>query len=217
MIITPPQNREKIYKKLIDNNINIISEKPISNNYFEIKKLGTQLLLYSQSYNFKNLHLSVLKSTLERTIQFGIYNKHMNKPEEAIAYSSLGVTAVNIPYFYKIIKSNFALNPKINKIRLLNYTTYIASKTLFGSFIFMYNFDYAKRNRINEYAVSFVTSTCIWYVVYPIDTIFHRYLIGNNKYNNLYKGIQYPIMRNILNTICGLFVYNKINHYIEQY
>lgn len=186
-------------------------------HYFEIKKLGTQLLLCPQSYNFKNLHLSVLKSTMERTIQFGIYNKHRNTSEEAILYSSLGVTTVNIPYFYKIIKSNFVLNPNINKIRLLNYTTYIAGKTLFGSFIFMYNFDYAKQKQMNEYAVSFVTSTGIWSVVYPIDTIFHRYLIGDTNYNNLYKGLQYPLIRNSLNTICGLFVYNKINHYIEQY
>lgn len=56
LIITPPQNREKIYKKLIDNNINIISEKPISNNYFEIKKLekyyNKKKLLFFSTYNY---------------------------------------------------------------------------------------------------------------------------------------------------------------------
>ena len=77
----------------------------VISHYFEIKKIDSQLLLGGVSY--KNLYISILKSTAERTIQFGIKKKKKNKPYEAIIYSSIGVTMNNIPYIFKIIKSNF--------------------------------------------------------------------------------------------------------------
>ena len=85
-----------------------------------------------------------------------------------------------------------------------------------GSVIFMHNFDYAIRNKLNEYVISFITSIGIWTITYPLDTIFHRYLIGINNYYNLYRGIQYPLIRSAFNTISGLFVYNKINSYLKD-
>ena len=166
----------------------------------------------------KNLHLTITKSIVERTTQFGIYNQYKDKGGEF--YSSIITSLITVPYTLMLLKHNFNVN-KVN-LKITTKTGVllaVTAKSFIGSSIFLNSYDYAVKNKINEYFISMCSTSVILCITYPVDTIVNRYLsdkISTLKFRNIYSGIKYPLIKSYLNTVIGLYVYKKLSSYMND-
>ena len=180
---------------------------------FEIKKINSQLQYKGEYKMLKNLHLTITKSIVERTTQFGIYNQYKDKGGEF--YSSIITSLITVPYTLMLLKHNFNVN-KVN-LKITTKTGVllaVTAKSFIGSSIFLNSYDYAVKNKINEYFISMCSTSVILCITYPVDTIVNRYLsdkISTLKFRNIYSGIKYPLIKSYLNTVIGLYVYKKLS------
>ena len=185
---------------------------------FEIKKINSQLQYKGEYKMLKNLHLTITKSIVERTTQFGIYNQYKDKGGEF--YSSIITSLITVPYTLMLLKHNFNVN-KVN-LKITTKTGVllaVTAKSFIGSSIFLNSYDYAVKNKINEYFISMCSTSVILCITYPVDTIVNRYLsdkISTLKFRNIYSGIKYPLIKSYLNTVIGLYVYKKLSSYMND-
>jgi hypothetical protein len=185
---------------------------------FEIKKINSQLQYKGEYKMLKNLHLTITKSIVERTTQFGIYNQYKDKGGEF--YSSIITSLITVPYTLMLLKHNFNVN-KVN-LKITTKTGVllaVTTKSFIGSSIFLNSYDYAVKNKINEYVISMCSTSVILCITYPVDTIVNRYLsdkISTLKFKNIYSGIKYPLIKSYLNTVIGLYVYKKLSSYMND-
>lgn len=185
---------------------------------FEIKKINSQLQYNGEYKMFKNLHLTLIKSTVERTVQFGIYNQYKDKGGEF--YSSIITSFITVPYTLMLLKHNFNTNKVNLKITTKTGILFaITAKSFIGSSIFLNSYDYAIKNQINEYVISMCSTSVILCITYPVDTIVNRYLaaeISTLKFKKIYSGIKYPLIKSYLNMVIGLYVYEKVSSYMKN-
>lgn len=185
---------------------------------FEIKKINSQLQYKGDYKMLKNLHLTITKSVVERTTQFGIYNQYKDKGGEF--YSSIITSLITVPYTLMLLKHNFNVN-KVN-LKITTKTGVllaVTAKSFIGSSIFLNSYDYAVKHKINEYFISMCSTSVILCITYPVDTIVNRYLsdkISILKFKNIYSGIKYPLIKSYLNTVIGLYVYTKLSSYMND-
>jgi len=187
---------------------------------FEILKIKSQLNVNNNISIFKGLHYSLLASGIERGLQFGLYDffkKNDNNFISSIKSASLS-TFISIPYnFYIVNKTvinqpiNFSIR-NLSKIVPIEYT-----RTSLGSFIFLYTYNDLKSKEIPLWISAFSGTTVVWLVTYPFDNIRNQIISKrhNFKFNNLYKGIHYPILRSIPSSIIGMYVYEKVKNFFE--
>ena len=187
---------------------------------FEIKKINSQLQYNGEYKMFKNLHLTLIKSTVERTVQFGIYNQYKDKDKGGEIYSSIITSLITVPYTLMLLKDNFNSNTVNLKITTkTGVLLALTAKSFIGSSIFLKSYDYAVKNKINEYIISMCSTSVILCITYPVDTIVNRYLsheISTLKFKKIYSGIKYPLIKSYLNTVIGLYVYKKVSSYIND-
>lgn len=185
---------------------------------FEIKKINSQLQYKGEYKMLKNLHLTITKSIVERTTQFGIYNQYKDKGGEF--YSSIITSLITVPYTLMLLKHNFNVNKVNLKITTKTGVLFaVTAKSFIGSSIFLNSYDYAVKNKINEYIISMSSTSVILCITYPVDTIVNRYLsdkISTLKFKNIYSGIKYPLIKSYINTVIGLYVYKKIYSYMND-
>ena len=185
---------------------------------FEIKKINSQLQYKGEYKMLKNLHVTITKSIVERTTQFGIYNQYKDKGGEF--YSSIITSLITVPYTLMLLKHNFNTN-KVN-LKITTKTGVllaVTAKSFIGSSIFLNSYDYAVKHKINEYVLSMCSTTAILCITYPVDTIVNRYLsdkISTLKFKNIYSGIKYPLIKSYINTVIGLYVYKKTYSYMND-
>jgi hypothetical protein len=196
---------------------NIISNNNINNN--NINKSFYKNL-------FKGLHYSVISNSLERGIQFGMYEKFKQNDNILMSSikSSLISTSVSLPYnillLKKVILSSTISVPKniLYKSAGLEY-----SRNLFGSTIFLSSYNYFKEHDVPILLRAPIASFFVWGITYPLDS-YKNILIANNNMKeikditikNLYKGIQYPIIRSIPSSIAGFYVYEYMLKLLNQ-
>ena len=187
---------------------------------FEILKIKSQLNIKKKVPLFRGLHYSLMASGLERGIQFGLYdffksNKDSNLVSSLKA-SSLS-TCIGIPYnFYIVNKSVVNQKFKFNLSNLSKTVPLEYSRSYIGSSLFLYTYNELKDNDMPLWLSAFGGTTCVWSITYPLDSIRNQIISKNNNFTfkNLYKGIQYPVLRSIPSSIAGMYIYEFVKKII---
>ena len=174
---------------------------------FEILKIKSQLNIKKKIPLFKGLHYSLLASGAEKGIQFGLYDFFKSNADSNFACSlkaSALSTFIGIPYnFYIVNKSVVNQKFKFNLSNLSRTVPLEYSRSFISSSIFLYTYNELKDNNIPLWLSAFVATTTVWSVTYPIDNIRNQIISKTNNlaFKNLYRGIQYPILRSIPSSI----------------
>lgn len=199
--------------------------RAIISHPFEMLKLKAQINHNEQLYKnlFKGIHYSILTNSIERGIQFGLYEKFKKNDNIIISSTKSSVisTFISLPYnillLRKIIlKTSISVNKNIfSKSIGLEYL-----RNLSGSIIFLSSYNYLKEKDIDIIYRAPISTCFVWLFTYPIDT-YKNILISNNKINlnikNLYRGIQYPLIRSVPSSIIGFYVYEYMLKYMNNY
>lgn len=189
--------------------------RAIISHPFEMLKLKSQMNIEKIDFYknlFKGVHLSVISNSIERGIQFGLFEKFKKNDNiiTASLKSSVLSTSISLPYniilLRKYILTSSILIPKkvFYKSVILEYV-----RNFSGSIIFLSSYNYLKDNNIPIICRAPLASCIVWTITYPIDSYKNLLLSNNNEINikNLYKGIQYPLIRSIPSSIIGFYVY----------
>jgi hypothetical protein len=199
------------------------STRAIISHPFEMLKLKTQMNITSNFYQglFKGIHLSVGSNALERGIQFYWFEKFKKKYDNVIISSflaSLISTSISLPYNVILLrKTVLEIKSNINYNIIFKSGTLEYTRNMLGSTIFLYSYDNLKKNNFPIYACGTMTSVIVWGVTYPIDNIKNQ-IIANKKINlkNIYRGVQYPIIRSIPSSTVGFYVYEYLNDSLNK-
>ena len=199
--------------------------RSIISHPFEMLKLKTQMNINDNLFKnlFKGLHLSVLSNSFERGIQFYYFEDIKKKTNNILlssVYASLISTTISLPYNVILLKKNI-LNKSfiINKNILFKSGSLEYSRNLSGSSIFLYLYNKFKEFNYPIYTCSILSSTIVWTLTYPIDNIKNQIIAKRDiNYNliNLYKGVQYPLMRSIPSSIVGFYVFEYVSKYFNN-
>tara|TARA_B100000925_G_scaffold187160_1_gene141454 strand:+ start:1011 stop:1655 length:645 start_codon:yes stop_codon:yes gene_type:complete len=187
---------------------------------FEILKIKSQLNLKKKVPLFKGLHYSLLASGIERGIQFGLYDFFKNNNDSNLVSSlkaSALSTCIGIPYnFYIVNKSVVNQKFKFNLSNLSKTIPLEYSRSYLGSVLFLYTYNELKNNDVPLWLSAFGGTTSVWSITYPLDNIRNQIISKNNNFTfkNLYKGIQYPVLRSIPSSIAGMYVYEFVKNFI---
>jgi len=206
------------YKKIIPGFAMGIVRATISHP-FEMMKIKSQINQNENFYKnlFRGLHYSIISNSLERGIQFGLYEKFKLNDGNLIsaAKSSIISTTLSLPYNIIllrniIMKSSININKKIfYKSAILEY-----SRNLSGSILFLSSYNYFKYKEVPIFIRAPIASCIVWSLTYPLDSYKNILLSGykNETINikRLYKGVQYPLIRSIPSSIIGFYVYEYI-------
>jgi len=183
---------------------------------FEILKIKSQLNIKNNIPLYRGLHYSLLASGIERGVQFGLYDFFKSKSDSNLISSlkaSVLSTCIGIPYnFYIVNNSVVNQNFKFNLSNLSKTVPLEYSRSYMGSAIFLYTYNELKDNNIPLWLSAFLGTTAVWSVTYPIDNIRNQIISKNNNFSfkNLYRGVQYPILRSIPSSIAGMYVYEAV-------
>lgn len=202
--------------------------RAIISHPFEMLKLKAQTTEKNKFFYknlFKGVHYSVISNSIERGIQFGLYEKFKKNDNNIFissVKSSLLSTSISLPYniilLRKCILSSSIKIPQniFYKSIGLEYT-----RNLSGSIIFLSSYNYLKDHNMPILLRAPIASCVVWGITYPIDSYKNK-LIANNISNellnikNLYKGIQYPMIRSIPSSIIGFYVYEHMLKYCNN-
>ena len=196
--------------------------RSIISHPFEILKIKSQLKVKKKINLFKGLQYSILASGLERGCQFYLYDFFRKEGDSnfiSSCKSSCLSTFIGIPYNFLIVNKSVSnkeigFNFKnLSKTIPLEYT-----RCFMGSSIFLYTYNELKQKKIPLWLSAFGGTTTVWLITYPIDNIRNQIISNKNIFSitNLYKGIQYPILRSLPSSIIGMFVYEKVKYYIDN-
>ena len=196
--------------------------RSIISHPFEIMKIKSQLKMNKKINLFRGLHYSVIASGLERGCQFYLYDFFKNEGDSNLSSScksSALSTFIGIPY-------NFLIVNKSVSNKSVGFTTKSLTKTIpleysrcfLGSSIFLYTYNELKDNNIPLWLAAFGGTTTVWGITYPIDNIRNQIISNKNNFSisNLYKGVQYPVLRSLPSSIIGMYVYEKAKKYINN-
>lgn len=190
---------------------------------FEMLKIKSQINHNESLYKnlFKGIHYSIITNALERGIQFGLYEKFKKDDNVLIAStkSSIISTIISLPYNILLLKKVILkTSVNIDKSIFAKSAGLEYSRNLSGSIIFLSSYNYLKEKEIEIIYRAPISSCLVWLITYPVDT-YKNILISNTniKLNikNLYKGIQYPLIRSIPSSIIGFYVYEYMLNIIK--
>lgn len=203
--------------------------RAIISHPFEMLKLKAQtqtptpLNIQSTYKNlFKGLHYSVISNSIERGIQFGLFEKFKKNDNILMSSvkSSVLSTTISLPY-------NIILLRKVilsSSIKIPNNIFYKSigleySRNLSGSIIFLSSYNYLKEKDIPILLRGPLSSCIVWGITYPIDSYKNKMIANENftfsNFKNLYKGIQYPMIRSVPSSIVGFYVYEYMLEYCK--
>jgi len=189
---------------------------------FEILKIQSQIG-QKNTFNktlFKGISYSLVANSFERGIQFYFFNKFKNENESRFASSlksSLISTSISFPYNIILLKKVVSKNAeKMNSSIFAKSCSLEYTRNLMGSTLFLYSYDFYKTKTDLFFVPPVLATTNVWLITYPIDAIKNK-IINDGQLNwktlgikNVYKGIQYPLIRSLPSSIIGMWVYEKM-------
>jgi len=195
--------------------------KGIISHPFEVMKIRSQLRLQDLYGNLlKGISYSVIGLSMERGIQFYTFEKVKQKTNDRMysaLYSSFILSLFTFPYNVIFIRRVID-----RQIRNTNYSSLVFpllleySRSISGSTIFMYSYDTLNDKGTPIYISAILSTSFVWILTYPIDNIKNRIIYNNIiDYRNLYRGIQYPLLRSIPSSIIGFYVYEKLRYIMK--
>ena len=199
--------------------------RAIISHPFEMLKLKSQMNIKNNFYKnlFQGVHLSILSNSIERGIQFYWFDEFKKKYDNKLLssfYASLISTGITLPYNILLLKNTLLKNKdKITKNILVKSGGLEYIRNISGSTVFLYSYNYFRTDNNPIYVSSIASSFIVWGFTYPIDNIKNQIIAGRNiNYNlvNLYKGIQYPLIRSIPSSIVGFYVFEYMNNYFNN-
>ncbi len=189
--------------------------RAIISHPFEMMKIKSQINHKGAFYKnlFKGVHYSILTVSLERGIQFGLYEKFKSDDNilKASAKASVVSTTLGLPYSIVLLR-NIVMKSTTKIPRNIFYKSASLefARNLSGSVLFLSSYNYLKDKDYPIFIRAPLASGFVWSLTYPIDTYKNLLLSNNNKkltFKNLYRGIQYPLIRSIPSSIIGFYVY----------
>jgi hypothetical protein len=199
--------------------------RAIISHPFEMLKLKSQMNIKDNFYKnlFQGVHLSILSNSIERGIQFYWFDKFKKKYDNKLLssfYASLISTGITLPYNIFLLKNTLLKNKdKITKTIIVKSGGLEYVRNISGSTLFLYSYNYFRTDNNPIYVSSIASSFIVWGFTYPIDNIKNQIIAERNiNYNlvNLYKGIQYPLVRSIPSSIVGFYVFEYMNNYFNN-
>ena len=154
---------------------------------FEMLKIKSQINNKELFYKnlFKGLHYSIISNSIERGIQFGLFEKFKKNDNIFISStkSSIISTTISLPYNIILLRK-IILKTSININKNIFYKSIGLeySRNLSGSIIFLSSYNYFKEKDIGIIYRAPISSSFVWLLTYPIDT-YKNILISNNKIN----------------------------------
>jgi hypothetical protein len=190
--------------------------RAIISHPFEILKMKSQINQYNYSHKniFKGIQYSIISNALERGIQFGLYEKFRLNDGNIISSIKASVisTMITLPYNIILLKK-VILNSSISIKKNIFYKTTLMEfiRNMTASILFLSSYNYLKNDNYPIFLRAPMSSCFVWVVTYPLDTYKNILISGKNinKLNiiNLYRGLQYPLIRSIPSSIIGFYVY----------
>lgn len=186
--------------------------RAIISHPFEVLKLKTQIS-YPTTYSglFKGVHYSIGSNALERSIQFGLFEKFKKNDTTLLASLKSGIisTSISIPYNIILLKktimnTHLSTSPSVFMKSLgLEYC-----RNLLGTTIFMTSYHRLKDSEFPIIIRAPISSCCTWIITYPIDSYKNVILSGKPvDFKKIYRGIQYPLLRSFPSSILGFYIY----------
>ena len=203
--------------------------RAIISHPFEIMKLKSQINTNTNTNFYKNLfkgiHYSIISNSLERGIQFGLFEKFKKTDNNIISSlkSSLLSTFISLPYNVILLRKIIMASTVIIEKNILYKSIFLEySRNLSGSILFLLSYNTLKDNNTPIIIRAPISSCFVWSITYPIDSYKNK-LIADKNYkfnlkniNTLYKGIQYPLIRSIPSSIIGFYVYEYLSKIIKS-
>ena len=149
-----------------------------------------------------------------RPVKTKEFKKKYNNNLLSSFFSSLISTSITLPYNIVLLRKTLLKNTeKIEKKLLYKSGGLEYFRTISGSTIFLYTYNFLRTDKYPIYISGIVSSVIVWILTYPIDNIKNQ-IIANRKiifdFKSLYKGIQYPIIRSVPSSIVGFYVYEYL-------
>lgn len=183
---------------------------------FEMMKLKSQINQNENFYKnlFKGLHYSIITNSLERGIQFGLYEKFKLNDNNINSSTKASLISTTLSFPYNIILlRNVIMKLSINIPKQIFYKSIGLEygRNLSGSILFLSSYNFLKDKELPIFIRAPIASCFVWSLTYPFDSYKNILLSGNKNevinIKRLYKGIQYPLIRSVPSSIIGFYVY----------
>jgi len=212
---------------------------------FDNIRTNIQTQKYSSIADFyKNMNLSklyrgcyipLITIPIDRSIQFYIFEE-CNKRNFTTIRSSFTATLLtsiySVPVNYLQTKIMTNINTNINIIKTLSYKGFYSdlSRSFISSFLYLTIYgklrDNIPKEKHNYFIFGITSSTLMWSIVYPLDTIRVLKQTSDTTYNNIikttsirnyYRGFPIVILRSIPSSGFGMMSYEYTRNIINQY
>jgi hypothetical protein len=181
---------------------------------------------------YRGVSIPLITVPIDRALQFGIYER-MNRGGYTLLQSSLVATLLSSLYS---VPANYlqtqVMIHKDTKLRFSNmsFRGYGAdtARSVLSSFIYLNTYGYLRKTipekHHNYFLFGIVSSSILWSIVYPLDTLRVLKQTTDKSYsqllkthtNFLYKGLPLVLLRSIPSSGMGMFVYETSRAYINK-
>jgi hypothetical protein len=183
---------------------------------------------------YKGISVPLLTVPIDRAVQFYIFEE-CNKRKFTTIKSSFIATILSSIYSVPINYLQTKImteKSEVNKIKTLAYKGFYSdlSRNFLSSFLYLGIYgklrEYVPKEKHNYFLFGITTSTLMWSIVYPLDTIrvlkqttdsSYINIIKNTYVKNYYRGLPIVILRSIPSSGFGMMSYEFTRKLISQY
>lgn len=183
---------------------------------------------------YRGLHIPLLTVPIDRAIQFYIF-EWCNKNKYTLIQSSLVATSISSIYSIPINYLQTMIMAKNTRISLktISYKGFYSDlvRAFLSSFFYLSIYgklrETVPKEKHNYFLFGITASTCMWSLVYPIDTIrvlkqtsnlsYLDIIKNNTNILNLYRGYPLVVLRSMPSAGFGMMAYEYSKSLITKY